>query len=137
MKKKLTYIFSLATALLALGLALMQGCTRIDPAERIDPADAITFAPTISNTKALLDAADLNSAGTKIQVYDNLTGFSGKIGNTTIDPSQTIEYFSNEITYDAGNTTYWPYCNPATSYPWTRNGTRPSATTGLAPTARP
>ena len=105
-------------------LLLSSGCTRIereDPLPVEEESEGINFAPQIASTKALLDEDKLQKAGTKIQVYDYLSDFSGKINGTTISPTQTILYFSNEITFDSETQT-WPYCSPATSYPWTKSG---------------
>lgn len=123
MKRITAHISNLASALAALQLliALPQGCTRIESAEK--PSDSILFAPEIVTTKGMLNSEDLSRTGTKIQVYDYLTGFEGSIGNNTnVHKEDVVLYFKNKITYNRDTLAYWPYCDPATSYPWTRTG---------------
>lgn len=124
MKRHILELFTLAAA-----LALTAGCSRI---EIPDPGsgEGIVFSPEQASTKGLLDAANLAQTGTKIQVYDYITGFDGKVGNTTVSASQTVKYFSDLISYDSGVSTYWPYWNSSTgapdvtiAYPWTKKGT--------------
>ncbi len=105
-------------------LALLQSCTRIegiDPGVPVETAEGIAFAPDVVSTKGLLNAGDINRTGTKIKVYDYLSGFDGEIEGNTITPGQTLQYFTNQITYDATESK-WPYCDPATTYPWTKSG---------------
>lgn len=107
-------------------LALLQGCSRVDPTDAL--SEGISFAPDVASTKALLNADGLAHSGTKIQVYDYITGFDGTIGGNTVTSGQTVKYFSDRITYN--NAAVWPYCNPSTgapdatiAYPWTKTGT--------------
>ena len=107
-------------------LVLLQGCFRVDPTDTL--SDGISFAPDVASTKALLNADGLAHSGTKIQVYDYITGFDGTIGGNTVTSGQTVKYFSDRITYN--NAAIWPYCNPSTgdpdatiAYPWTKTGT--------------
>lgn len=105
-------------------LALLQSCTRIetdDPGVPAETAEGIAFAPDVVSTKGLLNAGDINRTGTKIKVYDYLSGFDGEIEGNTITPGQTLQYFTNQITFDATESK-WPYCDPATTYPWTKSG---------------
>ena len=124
-----------------LPLAFLQGCTRIEnltPPEE-EEVDAIKFAPSIVSTKGLLNADDLSRACTLIQVYDFLTGFSGELDGHagTIGTSDIVKYFSDKITYDPSNSSYWPYWSangstgfgtsyggpdPSIAYPWTKSG---------------
>ena len=104
-------------------LALLQGCSRVDPV-----VNGITFAPDVASTKGLLNASGLNQSGTKIQVYDYISGFNGTVGNTTVTSSQTVKYFSDLIAYNGA--AIWPYWNASTqapdatiAYPWTKTGT--------------
>lgn len=122
-------------------LALLQGCTRIDPFTPPveEDAEAIKFAPSIVSTKALLNADDLSRSCTLIQMYDFLTGFSGELDghSGTIGTTDIVKYFSDKITYDPEHTSYWPYWSSTGStglgtsyggpdltiaYPWTKSG---------------
>ncbi len=109
--------------LVAVLLSPLQGCKPVDLV-----SNGIAFSPEVASTKGLLDAADLAQTGTRIQVYDYLTGFNGTVGNATVTENQTVKYFSDQITYDGA--AVWPYCNPNTGapdatvvYPWTKTGT--------------
>lgn len=118
-------------------LALLQSCTRIegiDPGVPAETAEGIAFAPDVVSTKGLLNAGDINRTGTKIKVYDFLSGFNGTINGNTIN-GETVKYFTDSISYK-GETSYWPYWNPNLStglgtggpdesiiYPWTKSGT--------------
>ena len=125
MKKTIKYLIGVAIVLISLELlALLQSCTRIegiDPGVPVETAEGIAFAPDVVSTKGLLNAGDINRTGTKIKVYDYLSGFDGEIEGNTITPGQTLQYFTNQITYDATESK-WPYCDPATTYPWTKSG---------------
>lgn len=117
--------------IIALGFALLAtaSCIRgIEPEDRL--SEGITFAPEVTSTKGLLDAVDLPHAGTKIRVYDYISGFDGEVGGNTVTSGQTVKYFDDRITYDSTVATYWPYCNSSTgapdasvAYPWTKSGT--------------
>lgn len=117
--------------IIALGFALLAtaSCIRgIEPEDRL--SEGITFAPEVTSTKGLLDAADLPHAGTKIHVYDYISGFDGEVGGNPVTSGQTVKYFDDRITYDSTVATYWPYCNSSTgapdasvAYPWTKSGT--------------
>lgn len=125
MKKTIKYLIGVAIVLISLELlALLQSCTRIesiDPDVPAETAEGIAFAPDVVSTKGLLNAGDINRTGTKIKVYDYLSGFDGEIEGNTITPGQTLKYFTNQITFDATESK-WPYCDPATTYPWTKSG---------------
>ena len=127
MKKIPIYIRSLAIGLTVCLLALLQGCTRVetldptDPLEK-EPAEDIVFAPSILSTKALINSNNLSENGTQIKVYDFISGFDGQINGSPVTSSQTVKYFTNKIAFDSQTTTYWPYCDPATTYPWTKSG---------------
>lgn len=119
-------------------LLLSSGCTRIereDPLPVEEESEGINFAPQIASTKGLLNSGDLNEIYTRIQVYDYISGFTGKINNTTVS-GETIKYFSDVISYDNTQVQYWPYWNPDKQgsfgtgapdtdivYPWTKTGT--------------
>ena len=78
--------------------------------------DGINFETSVG-TKALLNSdEDLNTTGSKIQVYDILNNFTGTINGTEYN-NQTAQYFSEELTYNA---TGWAFQD--LSYRWTRTG---------------
>ena len=116
--------------IIALGFALLAAAACVRTIVPEGPAsEGITFAPEVTSTKGLLDAADLPHAGTKIHVYDYISGFDGEVGGNTVTSGQTVKYFDDRITYDSTVATYWPYCNPSTgdpdasvAYPWTKSG---------------
>lgn len=75
-------------------------------------------------TRGLLNSADLKKAGTKVKVYDYLTGFSGTIkdadGNAIApDDAGGVMYIDDAVTYGAdGNWKFSSY-----DWRWTRTGT--------------
>lgn len=75
-------------------------------------------------TRGLLNSADLKKAGTKVKVYDYLTGFTGTIkdadGNAIApDDAGGVMYIDDAVTYGAdGN---WKFSNY--DWRWTRSGT--------------
>lgn len=102
-------------------LPAFHGCTGLDPLNDSENSDQITFRPSVVSTRTLLDADSLSKAGSKIRVYDYLTGYTGDIGsNTGIVPADTTRYFADYVYYDGS--TIWPYTSGST-YRWTRAGT--------------
>lgn len=67
-------------------------------------------------TRAMMNDAQLKTAGNRIRVCDHLTGFTGRASWLTADSL----YINDEIVY-AGNPV-WSYTTSRT-YPWTSNGT--------------
>ena len=114
---------TLATALAALALALvvsvLPGCKRVDPMRL--QGNGITFSPSITATRAFMNSGDLEHTGVTIRVYDYLTGYEGTIGNTLYAPTDTMQYFTDEITYDTGVDWRWRYVS-GNEYPWTKRG---------------
>jgi len=106
-------------------LLLSSGCTRIereDPLPVEEESEGINFAPQIASTKGLINSGDLAHNGTKIRVYDYLTGFTGQINGSNISAGQTVQYFSDRIAYNSSISAYWPYEDASTVYPWTKSG---------------
>lgn len=68
-------------------------------------------------TRALMDDTTLKTAGNKLRVYDELTGFTGSA--SWMDPNENL-YIADEIVY-AGNPV-WDIVS-GRAYPWTSNGT--------------
>ena len=113
---------------LASALALVAGCARVelpkpDPEPIPESGEGIFFSPSVSSTKAMLDAEDLNQAGTTVKVYDYLTGYTGEIGGVSVTPGQTVKYFDAEIACNVSTSpATWPYVG-GKEYTWTKNGT--------------
>ena len=78
--------------------------------------DIIGFETSVSTKAFLNSSADLNTAGSKIQVYDILSNFTGTINNVTYN-NGTAVYFSEELTYNGSS---WEFQDLA--YRWTRTG---------------
>ena len=79
---------------------------------------AICFAAEGNNaTRAMMDDADLKTAGNKLKIYDELTGFTGKV--SWMDENNPY-YISDELVYNENP--IWNYTSGRT-YPWTTNGT--------------
>ena len=76
----------------------------------------ISFSAVDNGTRALMDDAALKTAGNKLKVYDQLTGFSGTASWMGADNY----YINDEIVY-AGNPV-WDFTSNM-AYPWTTDGT--------------
>lgn len=109
-------------ALLALG-----ACHRADPEGDLQQGDLIRINAVGSElqTKALLNGVDVQKAGTEVKIYDWLTGFTGKIGDTQYN-NGNVMYIDDAVTCTAdGNGTLvndgtWAW-NTA-PWRWTRTG---------------
>lgn len=115
-------------AALLLSVSIAASCSKGTTVEELQPQDPVKPAATLpyisigkTATKVMMDNADLHTNGNKIQVYDILSGFEGKInGQTWTDGSvyinETLEYNS------AISQTIWQYPT-GHLYPWTETGT--------------
>lgn len=73
-----------------------------------------------TSSKGFLEADGLDVFGTRVKVFDWLTGFQGNINGTDYTASDTFKYIDETVTYDGG--TFWPYYNSSREYRWTRTG---------------
>lgn len=115
-------------AVLLLSAGLLVSCSKgsgIDEPVVPQPQEPETPTAKLPNitfgkpaTKAMLNDADLKEVGSKIQVYDLLTGYTG----TTIEGwnPATDPYINEEIIYNGVEV--WKYASDGI-YPWTANGT--------------
>lgn len=79
-------------------------------------------APGVT-TKGFLNTGDLTQNGTKFQVYDYLSGYTGRIDGH--ENGEEYCFFSNSLTYKSDATNWkWLFgnVNSPTSYRWTRTG---------------
>ncbi|MBO7562143.1 MAG: fimbrillin family protein [Bacteroidales bacterium] len=112
-------------AALLLSASLLVSCSKSsgidEPVVPQEPETPTAKLPNITfgkpGTKAMLNDADLKTAGSKIRVYDILTGYTG-VTFEGWDP--TTPYINEEIVYD-GNVV-WKYASNGV-YPWTATGT--------------
>ena len=112
MKRLFTY-----TAILVL-----LGVTSCQQGPDLSFADAaIHFSSGGVSTKGYLGSDDLEVTGTRVKVYDAVSGFDGNVNGTSHTADQTFVYLEDEVAYDSG-TAYWPYVTPGTEYLWTREG---------------
>lgn len=112
-------------AVLLLSAGLWVSCSKSsgieEPIVPQEPETPTAKLPNITfgnpGTKAMLNDADLKENGSKIQVYDLLSGYTG----TTIEGWNPADepYIDEEIIYN-GNTV-WEYASNGI-YPWTVNG---------------
>ncbi len=72
-------------------------------------------------TSAFLEADGLDVFGTRVKVYDWLTGFTGDINGTSYTSSDYVKYIDDVVTYDGG--AFWPFTTASREYRWTRTGT--------------
>ena len=78
--------------------------------------DSISFETSIGTKAFLNSTADLNTTGSKIQVYDILNNFTGTINGNEYN-NQTALYFSEELAYNGAE---WEFQD--LTYRWTRTG---------------
>lgn len=112
-------------AVLLLSAGLLVSCSKSEgieePAVPQEPETPTAKLPNITfgkpGTKAMINDADLKTNGSKIHVYDLLTGYTGATFEGW-DP--TSPYIDEEIIYD-GNVV-WKYASNGI-YPWTATGT--------------
>lgn len=98
----------------------LAACQRQEPAN--NPAeDLILLQPSGSDvaTKGFLNAADLPVEGTTVKIYDDLTGFTGKIDNTSYTATDVVPYIDDTIEY---GTSGWAF-GSGIPWRWTRTGT--------------
>lgn len=121
MKQQHLYILSFSL------LAILAGCERHTPEESVLDKDSIEFGTSEIDTKGFLGRDDLNNPGTKIQVVDYVTNFSGTLDGHTYQSTEGFPYIDDNINYDSSaagtdEDWYWKYENKA-SYFWTKSGT--------------
>ncbi|MBE6244118.1 MAG: fimbrillin family protein [Bacteroidales bacterium] len=113
-------------AVLLLSAGLLASCSKSsgieEPVVPQEPETPTAKLPNITfgkpGTKAMLNDADLKTNGSKIHVYDLLTGFTGEAIEGW-DPA-TDPYIDEEIIYN--DVTVWKYASDGV-YPWTATGT--------------
>lgn len=120
MKQQRLYILSFVL------LASLAGCERHIPEERVLDKDSIEFGTSEIDTKGFLGRDDLNYSGTKIQVVDYVTNFSGTLDGHTYQSTEGFPYIDDNINYDSSaagtdDDWYWKYENKP-SYLWTNTG---------------
>ena len=113
MRKYLTYL------ILSALLFAIYGCQKEKGGEEAFSTETIQFAEC-EVTKAILDAGGINKTGTKVKVYDFLTGFAGSINGTTVTTSDRVKYIDDVISFLPN---YWPFDTMAHEYRWTKSGT--------------
>ena len=97
----------------------LAACQRQEPANNL-AEDLILLQPTGSDvaTKGFLNAADLPVEGTIVKIYDDLTGFEGKINNTSYTATDVVPYIDDTIEY---STSGWGF-GSGIPWRWTRTG---------------
>ena len=115
MRRYLTYCALTPLLLLAFG------CSRDWSAEGGYVSETIQFEGG-EVTKAFLEADGLKKTGTRVQVYDFLTGFNGTINGSPVSPSATVKYVDDIVEYQE-TTLDWPFTNTEHEYRWTKSGT--------------
>lgn len=114
MKKSIIYTFALAA-----GLSLAFACQRPEP--EAFSSEVIRIGASLSNepgTKAFLGAEDLPQNGTKVKIYDDVTGFTGTIDGVDYGPNDAFNYIDDDIVYG----TAWSFAK-GVDWRWTRTGT--------------
>ena len=112
-------------AVLLLSAGLLASCSKSsgieEPVVPQEPETPTAKLPNITfgkpGTKAMLNDADLKTNGSKIHVYDLLSGYTGV---TFEGWNPNTPYIDEEIIYD-GNVV-WKYASEGV-YPWTATGT--------------
>ena len=109
MRKVISYILIAAS--------LLVSCRREQPIY-VYGQDIRIDATVGDETKAMINSAsDLNQTGSKVQVYDVLSSFTGEINGTAYNQQDAV-YFSEQLVYAGGA---WNF--PDLTYQWTRTGT--------------
>ena len=109
--------------ILALATFTLIACDKVKEETYLE--STIGISAGVDDTKALLSSVD--AAGTKVQIYDFLSDFTGTIvvNGTNVTESHTsgdfFEYFSDILNYPGGSGA-WTY-QSGNSYRWTRTGT--------------
>ena len=116
MRHSYRYLFALAVLL---AFTACSKHSRVD--ERLSETISISSGGV---TKALLGANGIDADGTRLQVYDYLSNFSGTIMvngvEKTYETTEKALYFSDVIDYPGGAGA-WTY-ESGNSYRWTRTG---------------
>lgn len=114
MKNRVHFLFISGIAL----AILAPSCRR---SEVPSPQGTIQISVIGTDTKALLSAADFQTSGTSVRVYDYLTGFTGEIDNISYNNGELI-YLQDDAVCDGGAPAAWPFSS-GNIWPWTRTGT--------------
>ena len=106
-------------------LALLPGCRRTITIDEPLPAQ-ISFAPGGLQSRAMIESGDLATTGTRLRVYDYVTGFEGTIdgqnGGNPYSRNDVFQFFNDQIQYDPTASWAWKYLS-GRNYRWTRKGT--------------
>ena len=107
--------------LLTLSLVLLVSCERESlPIEEPGELIRIEASGTDVQTRGLLNADDLKTAGTIVKIYDYLTGFTGKIGETSYTNGDVM-YIDDAVKLGTTGGDDWAF--QAAPWRWTRTGT--------------
>ena len=107
--------------LLTLSLVLLVSCERESlPLEEPGELIRIEASGTDVQTRGLLNADDLKTAGTTVKIYDYLTGFTGKIGETSYTNGDVM-YINDAVKLGTTGGDDWAFQDAP--WRWTRTGT--------------
>lgn len=108
-------------ALFAACLINFSACDREEVPVVEEPGELIRVeaSGTDPQTRGLLNKADLKKAGTKVKVYDYLTGFTGKIDNQSYTNGSVI-YIDDSVTLGTDGGSDWKFSS--FDWRWTRTG---------------
>ena len=108
-------------ALFAACLINFSACDREEVLIVEEPGELIRVeaSGTDPQTRGLLNKADLKKKGTKVKVYDYLTGFTGKIDNQSYTNGSVI-YIDDSVTLGTDGGSDWKFSS--FDWRWTRTG---------------
>ena len=111
------------TTYISAALLLLAAVLSCNPVQNETVGGDIRFDNPGVTTKGFLESDGLDVVGTRMKVYDYLSGFEGTVSqggvSTDVTPDQTVKYIDELIQYDGGP--YWPYVN-GQAYRWTKTG---------------
>ena len=82
---------------------------------------AVEVSDISPSSRGFLEADGLDVLGTRVKVYDFLSGFTGIVNGTSYSSSDHFVYIDDAVNYDGG--AYWPFTTATREYRWTRTGT--------------
>ncbi len=98
--------------------ALFAGCSQDKPEVLTSDQIRINAVGRDVVTKGFLNSADLPVEGTTVKVYDDLTGFTGKIDGTSYTGTQEVPYINDALVYGSDG---WSF-DSGIAWRWTRTG---------------